>query len=930
MADWWDHVVAATSPVDGSISKTAAPASIDGVPGATITFGNKRILLKHQSTAADNTTWQYNGFGNALTATTDTPAPRATVRVDQGTVNAKTEWSLVDTTSYSWATQSLQVNVRDFGATGNGQTVTDGAMTSGSGTLTCSTSAPFKSTDVGKTIVVSEAGTPTGSHGVTDLTTTISAFTNASTVTLTASAGASVTGATVTFGSDDSTAVQAAVSAVLGATYGGSVFFPVGTYVLSGEIAITTVSPQRLRVYGEGRASALAFAGVDTGLSASTTYNIEVEDLRFIGSVGMAVSLAMGGPCWVRRCYFDDCCTRTPSSGAVAGVILGGISDGWVRDCEFIGNGIRSAILGPAVETGSSPAVTLTGAPSPANGGIVLQIATGGVLGTATFEWSYLGATLSAPLTTGASVGLGSSGVTAGFASGTYTAGDSWTAVFYGVSDAYSVTSNASGGVSSRLHVLGNRIAPTWAYYGVALYDTDYSEISGNSIDMGGALNRGISGSGGNDHSGYGILFYSTTMTPKSFNSVTNNTVSNAAGMGIYLQNNTNCAVTGNVLDNVAINQPAVSLDPAGITCDAGSGSVVGNLIATSGSYGIATVGGSFTISGNRIDGCASAGIFIDAITGNAAEFIAVTGNQISNSEFGMYSPNGSSKCALVGNVVSNSSHLAIQMNAAVDCTIIGNQIDTAGASQYGIYLDSSSARCVVTGNGLKNITSWAIASNAASTQILNNIVIGASGGASNGILSSGDYSTVRGNDVSNLSGGTALAISGTSPSVSANWTISGTLTGGPTITGARASTAETSLLSGLASSGLVVDSSTAPPADDFQQLSTAKTVTSTSYQTILTSSITTTGGSHLGIWFTCAGKTAVTSALFDITVDAGEVIVGQIPTASFGTVPFVVKVGVSAGSHTVLARAHVSTGGTLTIDPSLDHYATMLVQEMP
>src|SRR5579863_3761620 len=100
MADWWDHVVCASSPADGNINRASAPATIDGVSPPN----NSRVLLKHQTTLADNTTWIYTtGTPNKLTtATTDTPAAQAVVRVDQGTVNARTEWALTDTTNYVW------------------------------------------------------------------------------------------------------------------------------------------------------------------------------------------------------------------------------------------------------------------------------------------------------------------------------------------------------------------------------------------------------------------------------------------------------------------------------------------------------------------------------------------------------------------------------------------------------------------------------------------------------------------------------------------------------------------------------------------------------------------------------------------------------------------------------------------------------------
>lgn len=79
------------------------------------------------------------------------------------------------------------------------RTVIDGVMTAASATLTSAT-ASFTSADVGKAVTVVDAGT-TGQR----LVTTISGFTNSTTITLAASASISVTGAWVTIGTRDHT-----------------------------------------------------------------------------------------------------------------------------------------------------------------------------------------------------------------------------------------------------------------------------------------------------------------------------------------------------------------------------------------------------------------------------------------------------------------------------------------------------------------------------------------------------------------------------------------------------------------------------------------------------------------------------------------------------------------------------------------------------
>lgn len=91
----------------------------------------------------------------------------------------------------------------DFGVVFDLISVFDGAMTTGGGstTLTCATSAPFVSTDVGKRVTVAGAGA-SGAQ----LTTTIATFVSSSIVTLTVGCSTTVTNAGTQFGTDNTTA----------------------------------------------------------------------------------------------------------------------------------------------------------------------------------------------------------------------------------------------------------------------------------------------------------------------------------------------------------------------------------------------------------------------------------------------------------------------------------------------------------------------------------------------------------------------------------------------------------------------------------------------------------------------------------------------------------------------------------------------------
>lgn len=105
-------------------------------------------------------------------------------------------------------------DVRKYGAVGDGQFVVDGSITSGSNVFS-SPSAPFKASDVGKAIQIKGAL----SSGATTLVTTITGFTSSTTVTLGASATATLSGnALALWATDDTAAIQATINAAF--TYG--------------------------------------------------------------------------------------------------------------------------------------------------------------------------------------------------------------------------------------------------------------------------------------------------------------------------------------------------------------------------------------------------------------------------------------------------------------------------------------------------------------------------------------------------------------------------------------------------------------------------------------------------------------------------------------------------------------------------------------
>ncbi len=137
-------------------------------------------------------------------------------------------WSACSSTGGAVSTATVtSVQAAPYNATGNGKQAFSCSMTSGSPTLTC-TDGTFSQSDRSKLIYVLNAGTGTQST----LQSTISAVTSSTVVTLADNAGASPSGVRATYGTDDTTAIQSAITAVGAMASGGTVFFPAGLYMV--------------------------------------------------------------------------------------------------------------------------------------------------------------------------------------------------------------------------------------------------------------------------------------------------------------------------------------------------------------------------------------------------------------------------------------------------------------------------------------------------------------------------------------------------------------------------------------------------------------------------------------------------------------------------------------------------------------------------
>lgn len=119
-------------------------------------------------------------------------------------------------------------NVKAYGAIGDVRTVTDAVTTNGSPTITSATAA-FTAADVGKYVAVRNG---TGTSLVVG---TILSVESATSITASVNASASGSSKTLELGTDDTTAIQAALTACATARH-GTVYFPPGVYLYSASL----------------------------------------------------------------------------------------------------------------------------------------------------------------------------------------------------------------------------------------------------------------------------------------------------------------------------------------------------------------------------------------------------------------------------------------------------------------------------------------------------------------------------------------------------------------------------------------------------------------------------------------------------------------------------------------------------------------------
>lgn len=130
-------------------------------------------------------------------------------------------------------------HVAEYGAKFDQQTVFDASITSGTDDLTTVADA-FTSEDVGKSIRVYGAGAAGA-----DLITTILAYVSPTAITLATNASTTVSAKQIKWGTDDTSALQAAFNALHSSGKSGRIIFPYGWYTIAGPLitSLNSVNP---------------------------------------------------------------------------------------------------------------------------------------------------------------------------------------------------------------------------------------------------------------------------------------------------------------------------------------------------------------------------------------------------------------------------------------------------------------------------------------------------------------------------------------------------------------------------------------------------------------------------------------------------------------------------------------------------------------
>lgn len=183
--------------------------------------------------------------------------------------------AFVGSTLAAAASRIYNITLAPYSAPCNYAAVSDGAMGSGSTTLTSAT-ASFTSADVGKYIAVGGAAAAGA-----NLFTTIASFTNSTTVVLSAAnaSGGAISGKFVEYGNDDTTAINSAITAA--AATGGTVYIPGGKSCLVSRLNMAGIT-NSFEMRGDGVNVSRLFPLQVASYGTATGHMIDMTGSAFI------------------------------------------------------------------------------------------------------------------------------------------------------------------------------------------------------------------------------------------------------------------------------------------------------------------------------------------------------------------------------------------------------------------------------------------------------------------------------------------------------------------------------------------------------------------------------------------------------------------------------------------------------------------------
>jgi hypothetical protein len=311
-----------TYTLNNTYSSGTAPSNLGGkltVPSLQVTTGATSGYVL-TSDASGNATWVAGGGGGGGASLDSTAAD-----IQPSGIQAA---GAIGKAADAGHVHPGVINVRSsaYGAKGNGQFTSDATVSLSTPTTLTSASDLFVTTDTGKTIVVYGAGA-SGAH----LSTTIT-YVSAGQVTLGTAASTAVSGAIMVWGTNDTTAIVAAVTAAaasapataaLGAH--ASVYLPEGIYMMTSGLG----NLNGARIYGDGPGNIgtlqyQCFSASDTGSHGSTIVMTTANTSSLVNSTSYGfhefdhlniIWTAAGGKIFAGEGYAND--------------------NPWIHDCRF-------------------------------------------------------------------------------------------------------------------------------------------------------------------------------------------------------------------------------------------------------------------------------------------------------------------------------------------------------------------------------------------------------------------------------------------------------------------------------------------------------------------------------------------------------------------------------------------------------------------